>query len=129
MYSVLFFINLSHPPIHLCVLLRQSAIWSQVFERGLTAIPLSVDLWIHYLTYIKSNHPDEAEPIRFQFERALSSCGLEFRSDKLWDAYIKWESEAKRISHVVNVYDRLLATPTQGYNAHFDRFVIVKQIL
>lgn len=92
-----------------------------MFERGLKAIPLSVDLWIHYLVHVKSNHLDEEDIIREQFERALSACGLEFRSDKLWEAYIRWETEAKRILLVVGIYDRLLATPTQGYNSHFDR--------
>lgn len=91
-----------------------------MFERGLKAIPLSVDLWIHYLTHVKQNNTED-ELIRCQFERALTSCGLEFRSDKLWEAYIKWETEAKRMLNVVLVYDRLLATPTQGYNGHFDR--------
>lgn len=94
----------------------------EVFERGLKAIPLSVDLWIHYLTYVRTSRPDDEEFIRSQFERALSACGLEFRSDRLWDSYIKWETESKRLQHVTAIYDRLLATPTQGYTTHFDNF-------
>lgn len=93
----------------------------KVFERGLKSIPLSVDLWIHYLAHVKQKNPDDEEYIRVQFDRALISCGLEFRSDKLWEAYIKWETEGKRLTNVINIYDRLLATPTQGYNGHFDR--------
>lgn len=27
----------------------------KVYRRGLQAIPLSVDLWLHYLTFIKEN--------------------------------------------------------------------------
>lgn len=94
---------------------------AQVFERGLKAIPLSVDLWIHYLGHVKANHADDETIIRSQFERALAACGLEFRSDKLWEAYIKWENEAKRVDKVVALYDRLLSTPTQGYANHFDQ--------
>ncbi|XP_058445368.1 pre-mRNA-processing factor 39 [Malaya genurostris] len=94
----------------------------EVFERGLKAIPLSVDLWIHYLSHVKANQADDEAMIRSQFERALASCGLEFRSDKLWEAYIKWENEGKRIEKVVALHDRLLATPTQGYANHFDNF-------
>ncbi|XP_053693415.1 pre-mRNA-processing factor 39 isoform X2 [Sabethes cyaneus] len=94
----------------------------EVFERGLKAIPLSVDLWIHYLTHVRTNNADDETLIRSQFERALAACGLEFRSDKLWEAYIKWESEAKRTDRVVALHDRLLATPTQGYANHFDHF-------
>lgn len=94
----------------------------EVFERGLKAIPLSVDLWIHYLTYVRTTRADDEEFIRSQFERALTACGLEFRSDRLWDSYIKWETEAKRLQQVTIIYDRLLATPTQGYTTHFDNF-------
>ncbi|XP_034484806.1 pre-mRNA-processing factor 39 isoform X2 [Drosophila innubila] len=94
----------------------------KVFERGLEAIPLSVDLWIHYLMHIKSNHGDDEQFIRSQYERAVQACGLEFRSDKLWDAYIRWENESKRYQRVVQIYDRLLTIPTQGYNGHFDNF-------
>ncbi|XP_037819606.1 pre-mRNA-processing factor 39 [Lucilia sericata] len=93
-----------------------------VFERGLEAIPLSVDLWIHYLAHVKSNHSDDEDYIRSQFERAVESCGLEFRSDKLWDAYLKWENEGKRYQNMVKIYDRLIAIPTQGYSGHFDNF-------
>ncbi|XP_066157520.1 pre-mRNA-processing factor 39 isoform X1 [Euwallacea fornicatus] len=94
----------------------------EVFERGLKAIPLSVDLWIHYLTYVKSSKGDDEEYVRSQFERALSSCGLEFRSDRLWDSYVKWESDAKRLQKVTALYERLLSTPTQCYTTHFDNF-------
>lgn len=97
-----------------------------MFERGLEAIPLSVDLWIHYLAYVKSNphhkpSADQEQFIRSQFERAVNACGLEFRSDKLWDAYIKWENESKSYQRIVQIYDRLLAIPTQGYSGHFDK--------
>ncbi|XP_072391005.1 pre-mRNA-processing factor 39-like isoform X1 [Diabrotica undecimpunctata] len=94
----------------------------EVFERGLKAIPLSVDLWIHYLTYVKVTRTDDEEFIRSQFERAVAACGLEFRSDRLWDSYIKWEIEAKRLQKVTAIYDRLLGTPTQGYTTHFENF-------
>ena len=57
-----------------CVLLK-------VFEKGLSAIPLSVDLWVHYADYITNTYTEESEEhfVRQQFERAVQSCGLEFR--------------------------------------------------
>lgn len=60
--------------------------------------------------------------VRSQFERAITACGLEFRSDRLWDSYIKWENDAKRLQKVTAIYDRLLTTPTQCYTTHFDNF-------
>lgn len=50
-----------------------------MFERGLKAIPLSVDLWVHYINYCKGVRPDDKEFLRSQYERAINACGLEFR--------------------------------------------------
>ncbi|XP_063235387.1 pre-mRNA-processing factor 39 isoform X2 [Bacillus rossius redtenbacheri] len=94
----------------------------EVFDRGLKAIPLSVDLWIHYLHYCKTAFADDEEFLRAQFERALTACGMEFRSDRLWESYIKWETEGKRLQNVTAIYDRLLNMPTQGYTSHFENF-------
>jgi pre-mRNA-processing factor 39 len=44
-----------------------------------------------------------------------------FRSDRLWESYIKWETENKNLQQVTAIYDRLLTTPTQGYTSHFDK--------
>ncbi|CAF4911516.1 unnamed protein product [Pieris macdunnoughi] len=94
----------------------------EVLERGLRAIPLSVDLWIHYLNHIKSTRSEEHAHIRSQYERAVEACGLEFRSDRLWESYIKWEAENGSALNVTEIYDRLLSTPTLGYTSHFDNF-------
>ncbi|CAH2045350.1 unnamed protein product, partial [Iphiclides podalirius] len=94
----------------------------EVLERGLKAIPLSVDLWIHYLNHIKATRTEDLAYIRAQYERAIEACGLEFRSDRLWESYIKWEAENGTALNVTVIYDRLLATPTLGYTSHFDNF-------
>lgn len=95
---------------------------NEVLERGLKAIPLSVDLWIHYINHIKTTRPDEHDLIRNQYERAIDACGLEFRSDRLWESYAKWESENGIPVNVTKIYDRLLSTPTMGYAQHFENF-------
>ncbi|CAH0594249.1 unnamed protein product [Chrysodeixis includens] len=94
----------------------------EVLERGLKAIPLSVDLWIHFLNHVKATRTEDHAFIRSQYERAIEACGLEFRSDRLWESYIKWEAENGSALNVTNIYDRLLATPTLGYTSHFDNF-------
>lgn len=95
----------------------------EVFERGLAAIPLSVDLWLHYLNHIKNAHKEDEDYIRQQYDRAIDVCGIEFRSDRLWDSYIKWETDCKNVGNVFNIYDKLLTVPTQGYKGHFENFV------
>jgi len=93
-----------------------------VFQRGLSAIPLSVDLWIHYMTYLKTHHTDDMDLIRSKFEKGLEMCGLEYRSDRLWDHYIKWEIDQNKLSNAFNIYNRLLAAQTFGYLQHFENF-------
>ncbi|XP_018016728.1 pre-mRNA-processing factor 39 [Hyalella azteca] len=96
----------------------------QVFEDGLAAIPLSVDLWVHYLDYVTHNYnePQDEHFVRLQFDRAVEACGMEFRSDKMWDAFINWESSNKRWLRVTCVYDRLLAMPVSKYLTHWTKF-------
>ncbi len=94
-----------------------------VFERGIKAIPLSVDLWIHYLNHVKADYADQPEFVRTQYERALATCGREWRSDKLWDHFAKWEtSEQKNLPGVLKLYDRIIRNPTQGLAHQFEMF-------
>lgn len=96
----------------------------KVFERGVTAIPLSVDLWVHFMDYLVNNFTEAQEEnfVRQQFDKGVQACGLEFRSDKFWDAYINWEGNHKRWQRVTAVYDKLLATPTAKYVQHWTKF-------
>lgn len=93
-----------------------------IFMQGLKAIPLSVDLWIHYMTYLKTHHADDVQQIRSKFEKGLETCGLEYRSDRLWDHYIKWEIDQNKLHNAFNIYNRLLTTQTLGYAQHFENF-------
>ncbi len=100
-----------------------------VFERGVKAIPLSADLWIHFMNYVKVEFADQEEAVREAYERAVTACGREFRSDKLWDHYVKWElslqeeqTETKDLRKVLNLYDKILLNPTQGLNHQFEMF-------
>lgn len=90
----------------------------EVFEQGVTGIPLSVDLWIHYLNHVKT--VKEAEEVRGVYEKAMASCGREWKSDKIWDNYVKWEVEAGNDLRVFQLYHRILATPTNGINKNFE---------
>ncbi|XP_016845226.1 pre-mRNA-processing factor 39 isoform X5 [Nasonia vitripennis] len=93
-----------------------------VFDQGLKSISLSVDLWLHYINHCKVAFEKDEEKMREQYERAIKACGLEFRSDRLWESYLKWETDNKRYSKVMGIYDRLLTTPTLGYMSHFESF-------
>ncbi|XP_042359219.1 pre-mRNA-processing factor 39 isoform X2 [Plectropomus leopardus] len=98
----------------------------EVYRRGLQAIPLSVDLWLHYLTYIKENSdpsdPETEARIRAAYEHAVAAAGTDFRSDRLWEAFVNWETEQGKLANVTTIYDRILGIPTQLYSQHFQRF-------
>nr|XP_020459448.1 pre-mRNA-processing factor 39 isoform X2 [Monopterus albus] len=98
----------------------------EVYRRGLQAIPLSVDLWLHYLTYIKENSdlsdPETEGRIRATYEHAVLAAGTDFRSDRLWESFINWETEQQKLANVTTIYDRILGIPTQLYSQHFQRF-------
>ncbi|XP_007439959.1 pre-mRNA-processing factor 39-like isoform X1 [Python bivittatus] len=98
----------------------------EVFQRGLQSIPLSMDLWIHYITFLQStldmNHPDSAQKICGTFESAVAAAGVDFRSDKLWEMYVEWQKEQGDLKAVTAIYDRVLSTPTQLYSHHWENF-------
>ncbi|KAM9778822.1 pre-mRNA-processing factor 39 isoform X1 [Syngnathus typhle] len=98
----------------------------EVYRRGLQAIPLSVDLWLHYMTYIKENSdtrdPETEGRIRAAYEHAVLAAGTDFRSDRLWESFIIWETEQGKLSNVTAIYDRVLGIPTQLYSQHLQKF-------
>ncbi|XP_064621986.1 pre-mRNA-processing factor 39-like [Lineus longissimus] len=96
---------------------------AEVYERGLRAIPLSVDLWIHYIHFALSVWEDDEKRIRDLYDRALSASGMDFRSDKLWEQYINWEKDYD-LKKVTAIYDRAFTIPTLLYSQHFDNFKI-----
>ena len=55
------------------------------------------------------------------FEDAIEDAGMEFRSGKLWDAYIDFEKSHGNLKSVLKIYDQLLSTPTQQYVKNFTR--------
>jgi len=95
----------------------------EVFAKGTNAIPLSTDLWIHFMNHCKAVKKEEPEFIRSQYERAMTECGREWRSDKLWDHYVKWEMEEKNLPEVFQLYQRMLKIPTHGLSRNLEAFI------
>jgi len=108
---------------------RKSENWSRalaILHRGLTAIPLSVDLWVTYLElYHKMYSTHEEFPVLFreQCEKAVATAGMEYRSDMLWELFIEKEMERKELRFVTDLFRRVVAMPTKLYNKHWDNFI------
>lgn len=99
-----------------------------VWERGILAIPLSIDLWLGFLSFMRELAPQSdrgIEKLRELYERALSTAGYEFHSDRLWQDYITWEEAQGEWRRVVETYDRLLRIPTAMYKSHMERFEVI----
>jgi len=104
----------------------------KILERGVRAIPLSVDLWIHvtdfYIKYYKG--PDAGEDkVRSVFNRAIKAAGDEFKSEKLWKKYINYEVENKQYAAALEIYDQVLAKRTYHYKnftVEFEEFVMAQ---
>lgn len=58
------------------------------------------------------------------YEAAIAAAGLDFRSDRLWEAYIDWQKNHSRLKEALVLFDRVLSVPTQQYSKHFDRLVL-----
>ncbi|XP_054647852.1 pre-mRNA-processing factor 39 isoform X2 [Dunckerocampus dactyliophorus] len=99
---------------------------AEVCVQGLHSIPLSVDLWIHYINLLLGtldmNLIESPKRIRSVFEDAVVAAGLDFHSDRLWDLYVEWEKEQGNVGNATAVLDRVLKVPTQLYNTHYEKF-------
>jgi len=97
-----------------------------ILHRGLEAIPLSVDLWLSYLElYHKmyNSHEGFNDLFRAQCEKAVASCGLDYRSDSLWEYYIEREAAAGNLRFATDLFRRVIGIPTKLYNKHWDNFI------
>ena len=63
------------------------------------------------------------------YEHAVRAAGTDFRSDRLWETFINWETEQQKLANVTAIYDRILGIPTQLYSQHFQRCVCISVTL
>ena len=91
----------------------------------------TAQLWnfhISIFTYFDSSLPDLSfyHPYPHSlYERAITSAGLEFRSDKLWDHYISWEASIEEYGRVYALFNKLITIPTQQYSANFEKWGLI----
>ena len=55
------------------------------------------------------------------FEDGVTASGTDFRSHRLWDLYIAWETEQKDLIKATSIYDKVISIPLQLYNYHFEK--------
>ncbi|EDV21608.1 uncharacterized protein TRIADDRAFT_59779 [Trichoplax adhaerens] len=94
----------------------------QIYEAGVNAIPLSIDLWESYLSFFSKSVEESGEnridEIRGLYQRAIATAGLEFISDVLWNSYIAWEKGSGLLKNVIPIFDQILKIPTRQYGSY-----------
>jgi len=55
------------------------------------------------------------------YQRAVAACGLDYRSDRLWNQYVDWEQGFGDMKKVLPIYNQMLATPTQSLGLNFEK--------
>ncbi|KAM0871484.1 hypothetical protein ACQ4PT_039374 [Festuca glaucescens] len=91
----------------------------EVYERAVLAVTYSVDIWVNYCLFAISTY-DDPDIIRRLFERGLAYVGSDFRSNTLWDEYIKYEESLQAWSHLAVIYTRILEHPVQQLDRYFN---------
>ncbi|KAG2542600.1 hypothetical protein PVAP13_9NG648700 [Panicum virgatum] len=91
----------------------------EVYERAILAVTYSVEIWYNYCQFAISTYEDP-DIIRRLFERGLAYVGTDYRSNVLWDEYIKYEESLQAWSHLAVIYTRLLEHPIQQLDRYFN---------
>ncbi|KAL6867622.1 hypothetical protein ACP4OV_015646 [Aristida adscensionis] len=91
----------------------------EVYERAVVAVTYSVDIWYNYCQFAISTY-DDPDIIRRLFERGLAYVGTDYRSNHLWDEYIKYEESLQAWSHLAVIYTRILEHPIQQLDRYFN---------
>ncbi|KAJ1298242.1 hypothetical protein BS78_01G438800 [Paspalum vaginatum] len=91
----------------------------EVYERAVLAVTYSVDIWYNYCQFAISTY-DDPDIIRRLFERGLAYVGTDYRSNILWDEYIKYEESLQAWSHLAVIYTRILEHPIQQLDRYFN---------
>ncbi|GMR59027.1 hypothetical protein PMAYCL1PPCAC_29222, partial [Pristionchus mayeri] len=89
----------------------------EVFEYAVNTFPLSVDLWLAYIRFMRTElmkRSDGLEGIQRLNARALMTVGKEWRSLPVWKEVIAFETSIGNPLAVTIVLDNMISTPMEG---------------
>ncbi|KAH9860587.1 hypothetical protein J1614_011918 [Plenodomus biglobosus] len=95
-----------------------------VYERGVSCVTPSVDLWANYCTF-KMDTSHDNDIIRDLFERGAHFVGLDFQSHPFWDKYIEFEERIQEPANVTKLCCRVLQLPIYQFTRYFEKFIIL----
>ncbi|XP_018018000.1 uncharacterized protein LOC108674549 isoform X2 [Hyalella azteca] len=93
---------------------------------GARCIPVCTELWTAALQalqkYASENDLDKSV-VTQAIEDCMECVGASYRSVEVWDYCIQYYTQQENFIKLVQVYKKLLSTPTKQYNKHWDRFL------
>ncbi|KAF1845788.1 TPR-like protein [Cucurbitaria berberidis CBS 394.84] len=95
-----------------------------VYERGVSCVTPSVDLWANYCTF-KMDTSHDNDVIRELFERGAHFVGLDFQSHPFWDKYIEFEERIQEPANVTKIYSRVLQIPIYQFSRYYEKFSVL----
>ncbi|KAJ3184089.1 hypothetical protein HDU85_001940 [Gaertneriomyces sp. JEL0708] len=95
---------------------------AEIFERGVTAIPNSVDLWVQYCSFRIENISDNSKSIRELFNRGADAVGQDFLSHGFWEKYIEFEKSKENYGAVLAILERVIRIPLPQYATFFEEY-------
>ncbi|KAF2134280.1 hypothetical protein P153DRAFT_372724 [Dothidotthia symphoricarpi CBS 119687] len=95
-----------------------------VYERGVSCITPSVDLWANYCSF-KMDTSHDNDIIRELFERGAHFVGLDFQSHPFWDKYIEFEERIQEPANVTKIYTRVILLPIYQFSRYYEKFSVL----
>ncbi|ORX96077.1 pre-mRNA-processing factor 39 [Clohesyomyces aquaticus] len=92
-----------------------------VYERGVSCVPTSVDLWTAYCSF-KENTCHDVDLVRELFERGAHFVGLDFQCHPFWDKYIEFEKRIEHPENVTKILERIVHVPMYQFSRNFEKF-------
>ncbi|KAF2474744.1 uncharacterized protein BDR25DRAFT_322906 [Lindgomyces ingoldianus] len=92
-----------------------------VYERGVSSVPTSVDLWTGYCAF-KQDTCHDIDIVRELFERGAHFVGLDFQCHPFWDKYIEFEKRIDHPENVTKILERIIHIPMYHFSRNFEKF-------
>ncbi|KAH4908302.1 hypothetical protein HBI80_055800 [Parastagonospora nodorum] len=94
-----------------------------VYERGVSCVTTSVDLWANYCTF-KMDTSHDPDIIRDLFERGAQSVGLDFQNHPFWDKYIEFEERNQEYANATKLYSRAFRIPSYYFTKYYEKLSV-----
>ncbi|CAI6341626.1 unnamed protein product [Periconia digitata] len=92
-----------------------------VYERGVSSVSSSVDLWTHYCSFkLDTSHDNDV--LRALFERGAEFVGLDYQSHPFWDKYIEFEERINEPSNVTALQRRVFQLTLYQSSRYYEKF-------